>query len=65
MAIEVPNLPGQLVVWEDMEMFDIVDPKTDEPAAEGERGELIATLFNHFTMPLIRYSLGITLRMNS
>jgi 4-hydroxybutyrate---CoA ligase (AMP-forming) len=58
MAIEVPNLPGQLVVWEDMEIFDIVDPKTDEPAAEGERGELIATLLNHFTMPLIRYSLG-------
>lgn len=58
MAIEVPESPGQLVVWEDMEIFDIVDPKTGEPAAEGERGELIATLLNHFTMPLIRYSLG-------
>jgi 4-hydroxybutyryl-CoA synthetase (EC 6.2.1.-) len=58
MAIEVPNLDGQLVIWEDMEIFDIVDPKTDEPASEGERGELVATLLNHFTMPLIRYSLG-------
>jgi len=58
MAIEIPGSEGQLVVWEDMEIFDIVDPKTDEPAAEGERGELIATLLNHFTMPLIRYSLG-------
>lgn len=58
MAIEVPSLEGQLVVWEDMEIFDIVDPKTDEPVSGGERGELIATLLNHFTMPLIRYSLG-------
>lgn len=58
MAVEVPGSEGQLVVWEDLEMFDIVDPKTDEPANEGERGELIATLLNHFTMPLIRYSLG-------
>ncbi|MFP3065523.1 MAG: phenylacetate--CoA ligase family protein [Sulfolobus sp.] len=58
MAIEVPGSEGQLVIWEDMEIFDVVDPKTDEPASEGERGELIATLLNHFTMPLIRYSLG-------
>ncbi|BBL47534.1 phenylacetate--CoA ligase family protein [Metallosphaera sedula] len=58
MAVEVPGLDGQLVIWEDMEIFDIVDPKTDEPASQGERGELIATLLNHFTMPLIRYSLG-------
>ncbi|AHC52163.1 fatty-acid-CoA ligase [Sulfolobus acidocaldarius SUSAZ] len=58
MAVELPNSRGELVIWEDMEIFDVIDPKTNEPVSEGERGELIATLLNHFTMPLIRYSLG-------
>ncbi|WP_202943258.1 phenylacetate--CoA ligase family protein [Ignicoccus hospitalis] len=64
MAIEPPDAPGTLVFWEDTQIFDIVVPGSyeerpeGEPAGQGERGELIATLLTHYTMPLIRYSLG-------
>lgn len=44
--------------WEDVAMVEVVDPKTGERVAEGERGELVLTQLYTLTLPLIRYSLG-------
>ncbi len=63
-AVEPPDAPGTLLIFEDVEIFDVIAPGSyedkpeGEPAGEGERGELIATLLYGYTMPLIRYSLG-------
>ncbi len=44
-----------LHIWEDSYLFEIVDPETLEPVAEGEVGELVITTLDREAMPLIRY----------
>jgi len=42
-------------LWEDHYILEIVDPKTLEPVAEGERGEIVMTTLTREAMPIIRY----------
>jgi phenylacetate-CoA ligase len=42
-------------IWEDAYVVEIVDPKTLEPAPEGEVGELVMTTLTREGMPVIRY----------
>lgn len=44
-----------LHIWEDSYLFEIVDPETLEPVADGETGELVITTLDREAMPLIRY----------
>ncbi len=44
-----------LHIWEDSYLFEIVDPETLEPLADGEVGELVITTLDREAMPLIRY----------
>ena len=44
-----------LHVWEDAFLFEIVDPETLEPMADGEIGELVMTTLAREGMPLLRY----------
>ena len=44
-----------LHVWEDAFLFEIVDPETLEPVADGEIGELVMTTLAREGMPLLRY----------
>lgn len=37
---------------------EIIDPKTEQPVAEGEQGELVLTNFGRYGYPLIRYRTG-------
>ena len=53
-AFECPELNG-LHIWEDYFIVEIVNPKTLEPAKEGELGELVLTTINREAMPLLRY----------
>jgi phenylacetate-CoA ligase len=39
-------------------LFEVIDPLTGEPAAEGERGELVVTTLGRAGMPVIRYRTG-------
>ena len=39
-------------------VFEVIDPNTCEPVAEGEQGELVATNLGRAGMPLIRYRTG-------
>ena len=53
-AFECPEQNG-LHIWEDYFIVEIVNPKTLEPAKEGELGELVLTTINREAMPLLRY----------
>ncbi|MCX6672327.1 MAG: phenylacetate--CoA ligase [Methanothrix sp.] len=52
-------------VWADMFLIEVLDPKTDEPVADGETGELVFTTLHKFALPLIRYRIGDLSIMNS
>ncbi|MDA3930240.1 MAG: phenylacetate--CoA ligase [Prolixibacteraceae bacterium] len=44
-----------LHIWEDSYIVEIVDPKTLQPVADGEIGELVMTTLDRQAMPIIRY----------
>jgi phenylacetate-CoA ligase len=52
-------------VWADMFLIEVLDPKTGEPVAEGETGELVFTTLHKYALPLIRYRIGDLTIMNS
>ncbi|MEI6102643.1 MAG: phenylacetate--CoA ligase family protein [Methanothrix sp.] len=52
-------------VWADMFLIEVLDPKTDEPVADGETGELVFTTLHKFALPLIRYRIGDLTIMDS
>ncbi len=41
---------------EDLYVYEVVKPGTGEKAAEGERGELVVTVFYNHVLPLVRFS---------
>ena len=41
--------------WEDHFLFEVIDPKTLEPAADGEPGELVITTLTKEALPMVRY----------
>jgi len=49
------ELKSGMHVWEDNFILEIINPKTGEPAGEGETGELVLTSINREAMPLLRY----------
>jgi phenylacetate-CoA ligase len=42
-------------LWEDHFIAEVVDPKTGEPLALGEKGELVLTTLRREAMPILRY----------
>jgi len=52
-------------IWADMFLIEVLDPKTDQPVADGETGELVFTTLHKFALPLIRYRIGDLSIMNS
>jgi phenylacetate-CoA ligase len=53
-AFECPAQEG-MHVWEDSFLVEIIDPKTLQPVADGEEGELVMTTLAREGMPLLRY----------
>jgi phenylacetate-CoA ligase len=45
-------------VWSDIALTEILDPKTEEPVAPGEKGELTVTILRKEALPMIRYRIG-------
>jgi phenylacetate-CoA ligase len=45
-------------IWGDIALTEIIDPKTGEPVAPGERGELTITILQKEALPMIRYRIG-------
>jgi phenylacetate-CoA ligase len=42
-------------LWEDNFLIEVVDPRTGEPLADGQTGELVLTTLCREAMPLLRY----------
>lgn len=47
-----------LHVFEDHFLFEIIDPETNEPIPDGQRGELVITPLSKQALPLLRYRTG-------
>jgi phenylacetate-CoA ligase len=45
-------------LWGDLALVEIIDPKTEEAVAPGERGELTITMLQKEALPIIRYRIG-------
>jgi phenylacetate-CoA ligase len=45
-------------VWSDMALTEIIDPKTGETVAPGEKGELTITILQKEALPMIRFRIG-------
>ena len=44
-----------LHIWGDMAYIEVVDPETHEVLGPGQKGELVITMLNKETFPLVRY----------
>jgi phenylacetate-CoA ligase len=42
-------------LWEDNFLLEIIDPVTQEPLPDGERGEMVLTTLRREAMPILRY----------
>jgi phenylacetate-CoA ligase len=45
-------------IWGDIALTEIIDPKTGEPVAPGEKGELTITILQKEALPMIRFRIG-------
>ncbi len=54
-ANECVETKDGLHIWEDHFYPEVIDPKTGEPVADGEKGELVFTSLTKEALPIIRY----------
>ena len=54
-AVECGVARNGLHGWEDHFLFEVIDPKTLEPARPGEAGELVITTLTKEALPMVRY----------
>ena len=54
-AIECGSQRNGLHGWEDHFLFEVIDPKTLEPVAPGDPGELVITTLTKQALPMLRY----------
>jgi phenylacetate-CoA ligase len=54
-ACECEEAQAGLHGWEDHFLFEVIDPDTGRPVADGERGELVITTLTKEALPMIRY----------
>jgi phenylacetate-CoA ligase len=45
-------------IWGDFALTEVVDPKTGEQVADGEKGELVMTILKKEALPIVRYRIG-------
>lgn len=57
LGIDCPARAG-IHIWQDHYLLEILDPKTQEPLPDGERGEMVITTLTRRGLPLIRFRTG-------
>jgi phenylacetate-CoA ligase len=63
-ACECETARNGLHGWEDHFLFEVIDPRTLEPVAAGESGELVITTLTKEALPMIRYRSRDITRLN-
>ncbi len=54
-ACECEEAQAGLHGWEDHFIFEVIDPDTGKPVAEGQMGELVITTLTKEALPMLRY----------
>jgi len=54
-ACECEEAQAGLHGWEDHFLFEVIDPDTGKPVAEGAQGELVITTLTKEALPMLRY----------
>jgi phenylacetate-CoA ligase len=54
-ACECEEMQAGLHGWEDHFIFEVIDPDTGKPVAEGRQGELVITTLTKEALPMLRY----------
>jgi phenylacetate-CoA ligase len=54
-ACECEEAQEGLHGWEDHFIFEVIDPDTGKPVAEGQQGELVITTLTKEALPMLRY----------
>ena len=54
-ACECEEMQAGLHGWEDHFIFEVIDPDTGMPVAEGQQGELVITTLTKEALPMLRY----------
>ena len=54
-ACECEEMQAGLHGWEDHFIFEVIDPDTGKPVAEGGQGELVITTLTKEALPMLRY----------
>ena len=54
-ACECEEAQAGLHGWEDHFIFEVIDPETGKPVAEGQQGELVITTLTKEALPMLRY----------
>ena len=54
-ACECEEAQAGLHGWEDHFLFEVIDPETGKPVAEGTQGELVITTLTKEALPMLRY----------
>ncbi|HUN70556.1 MAG TPA: phenylacetate--CoA ligase [Burkholderiales bacterium] len=54
-ACECEEVQAGLHGWEDHFIFEVIDPETGKPVAEGGQGELVITTLTKEALPMLRY----------
>jgi phenylacetate-CoA ligase len=54
-ACECEEAQAGLHGWEDHFLFEVIDPDTGKPVAEGQQGELVITTLTKEALPMLRY----------
>ena len=57
-GFECLEAPGGVHAMEHEFIAEVIDPQTDQPVSDGERGELVLTNLGRVASPLIRYRTG-------
>ena len=64
-GFECESQPAGIHLIESEFLIEVIDPTTEKPLSEGEKGELVITNLGRYSMPVFRYRTGDLVKLNS
>jgi len=63
-GFECESQPGGMHLIESEFIIEVIDPTTEKPLPQGEKGELVITNLGRYSMPVFRYRTGDLVKLN-